>query len=301
MILDNEIDHEKISNMTLPELKQLCRELRRCILSTVTETGGHLSSNLGTVELTTALHFVFDVKTDRIVWDVGHQAYAHKLLTGRYSEFGTLRSREGISGFTRRGESPADAFISGHSSTSISAAYGIACAMRLQGRRGSVAAVIGDGAMTGGMAYEGLNNAGKSLAPLVVVLNDNGMSISKSTGALARYLAHIRSTRKYYCAKEHVKSVVSAVPLVGDKLEKTLRTAKGLIKDAIYDSSNMFENFGFQYIGPVNGHDLEDMIEAFSVAKLMRKPCVVHVFTTKGKGWRPAEDNPGEKSEAKRS
>lgn len=294
MILDNEIDHEKISNMTLPELKQLCRELRRCILSTVTETGGHLSSNLGTVELTTALHFVFDVKTDRIVWDVGHQAYAHKLLTGRYSEFGTLRSRDGISGFTRRGESRADAFISGHSSTSISAAYGIACAMRLKGERGSVAAVIGDGALTGGMAYEGLNNAGKSMAPLVVVLNDNGMSISKSKGALARYLAHIRSTRKYYCAKEHVKSVVSAVPIVGEKLEKTLRTAKGLIKDALYDSSNMFENFGFQYIGPVNGHELEDMIEAFSVAKLMRKPCVVHVFTTKGKGWRPAEDNPGE-------
>lgn len=294
MILDNNIDHEKISNMTLPELKQLCRELRRCILSTVTENGGHLSSNLGTVELTTALHFVFDVKTDRIVWDVGHQAYAHKLLTGRYSEFSSLRSRDGISGFTRRSESPADAFISGHSSTSISAAYGIACAMRLQGRPGSVAAVIGDGAMTGGMAYEGLNNAGKSMAPLVVVLNDNGLSISKSTGALALYLAHIRSTRKYYCAKEHVKSVVSAVPLVGEKLEKTLRTAKGLIKDAIYDSSNMFENFGFQYIGPVDGHDLEAMIEAFSVAKLMRKPCVVHVFTTKGKGWRPAEDNPGE-------
>ncbi len=294
MILDNDIDHEKISNMTLPELKQLCREMRRCILTTVNETGGHLSSNLGTVELTTALHFVFDVKTDRIVWDVGHQAYAHKLLTGRYSEFSTLRSRNGISGFTRRSESQADAFISGHSSTSISAAYGIASAMRLQGRHGSVAAVIGDGAMTGGMAYEGLNNAGKSLAPLVVVLNDNGMSISKSTGALARYLAHIRSTRKYYCAKEHVKSVVSAVPLVGDKLERTLRTAKGLLKDAIYDSSNMFENFGFQYIGPVNGHDLEALIEALSVAKLMRRPCVVHVFTTKGKGWRPAEDNPGE-------
>lgn len=294
MILDNDIDHEKISSMTLPELKELCRELRRCILNTVTENGGHLSSNLGTVELTAALHFVFDVKSDRIVWDVGHQAYAHKLLTGRYSQFSTLRSKGGISGFTRRSESSADAFISGHSSTSISAAYGIACAMRLQGKRGSVAAVIGDGALTGGMAYEGLNNAGKSLAPLVVVLNDNGMSISKSTGALARYLAHIRSTRKYYCAKEHVKSVVAAVPLVGDKLEKTLRTAKGLIKDAIYDSSNMFENFGFQYIGPVNGHDLEAMIEAFTVAKIMRRPCVVHVFTTKGKGWHPAEDNPGE-------
>ena len=294
MILDDEINHDRISGMTLPELKELCRELRRCILNTVSETGGHLSSNLGTVELTAALHFVFDVKTDRILWDVGHQAYAHKLLTGRYSEFSTLRSKDGISGFTRRSESPADAFISGHSSTSISAAYGIASAMRLQGRHGSVAAVIGDGALTGGMAYEGLNNAGKSRAPLVVILNDNAMSISKSTGALARYLAHIRSTRKYYCAKEHVKSVLSAVPVVGDKLENTLRTAKNLIKDAIYDSSNMFENFGFQYIGPVNGHNLEDLIEALNLAKLMRRPCVVHVFTTKGKGWKPAEENPGE-------
>jgi len=294
MILDDSINHEKISNMTLPELKELCRELRRCILNTVSENGGHLASNLGTVELTAALHFVFDVKEDRIVWDVGHQAYAHKLLTGRYSEFSTLRSLNGISGFTRRKESTADAFISGHSSTSISAAFGIASAMRLQGRRGSVAAVIGDGALTGGMAYEGLNNAGKSKAPLVVILNDNAMSISKSTGALALYLAHIRSTKKYYCAKEHVKSLLSAVPVVGDKLERTIRTAKGLIKDAIYDSSNMFENFGFQYIGPVNGHDLEDLIEALQVAKIMRQPCVVHVFTTKGKGWKPAEENPGE-------
>lgn len=294
MILDDSINHEKISNMTLPELKELCRELRRCILNTVSENGGHLASNLGTVELTAALHFVFDVKEDRIVWDVGHQAYAHKLLTGRYSEFSTLRSLNGISGFTRRKESTADAFISGHSSTSISAAFGIASAMRLQGCRGSVAAVIGDGALTGGMAYEGLNNAGKSKAPLVVILNDNAMSISKSTGALALYLAHIRSTKKYYCAKEHVKSLLSAVPVVGDKLERTIRTAKGLIKDAIYDSSNMFENFGFQYIGPVNGHDLEDLIEALQVAKIMRQPCVVHVFTTKGKGWKPAEENPGE-------
>ena len=294
MILDDSINHEKISNMTLPELKELCRELRRCILNTVSENGGHLASNLGTVELTAALHFVVDVKEDRIVWDVGHQAYAHKLLTGRYSEFSTLRSLNGISGFTRRKESTADAFISGHSSTSISAAFGIASAMRLQGRRGSVAAVIGDGALTGGMAYEGLNNAGKSKAPLVVILNDNAMSISKSTGALALYLAHIRSTKKYYCAKEHVKSLLSAVPVVGDKLERTIRTAKGLIKDAIYDSSNMFENFGFQYIGPVNGHDLEDLIEALQVAKIMRQPCVVHVFTTKGKGWKPAEENPGE-------
>lgn len=294
MLIDNEINHDRISGMTLPELKQLCCELRHYILSTVTRNGGHLSSNLGTVELTAALHFVFDVRTDRIIWDVGHQAYAHKLLTGRYKAFGTLRSKGGISGFTRRSESFADAFISGHSSTSISAALGIASAMKLQGKSSSVAAVIGDGALTGGMAYEGLNNAGKSRTPLVIVLNDNAMSISKSTGALALYLAHIRSTKKYYCAKEHVKSLLSAVPVVGDKLESILRSAKMLIKDAIYDTSNMFENFGFQYIGPVNGHNLEDMIEAFSVAKMMRRPCVVHVFTKKGKGWKPAEDNPGE-------
>lgn len=294
MQLDDEINNQKISAMSLFELKDLCRQLRRKILSTVKENGGHLASNLGTVELTVALHYVFDVKTDRILWDVGHQAYAHKLLTGRYESFDTLRRKDGISGFTRRAESAADAFISGHSSTSISAAYGIASAFRLQGKRGSVAAVIGDGALTGGMAYEGINNAGKSLAPLVVVLNDNGMSISKSTGAVARYLAQIRSTRKYYCAKEQFKSAISSVPLVGESLENALSRAKGLIKDAIYDSSNLFESFGFRYIGPVDGHNIEEMIEAFSTAKLMHCPCVVHVFTTKGKGWKPAEENPGE-------
>lgn len=294
MLLSDSIDHEIISNMTLPQLKALCRELRGCILRTVSQTGGHLSSNLGTVELTVALHHVFDVKTDRILWDVGHQAYAHKLLTGRYSRFATLRSKDGISGFTRRRESEADAFISGHSSTSVSAACGIAAAMKLSGKKASVAAVIGDGAFTGGMAYEGLNNAGKSRTGLVVVLNDNAMSISKSTGALARYLTHIRSTRKYYCAKEHFKSALSGVPLVGEQLERAVRTAKNLIKDAIYGTSTLFENLGFTYIGPVNGHNVEDMIEALAVAKLMERPCVVHVMTTKGKGYRPAEENPGE-------
>ena len=184
--LNDNIDHSVISKMTAPQLRALCKELRGCILRTVMKNGGHLASNLGTVELTVALHYVYDVGgNDRILWDVGHQAYAHKLLTGRYSRFSTLRCRDGISGFCRRGESPADAFISGHSSTSVSAAYGISTAMRLKGEGGSVAAVIGDGALTGGMAYEGLNNAGKTATNLTLVLNDNAMSISKSAGALS--------------------------------------------------------------------------------------------------------------------
>ena len=293
MLSDN-INHEIISNMSTPQLRSLCKELRGCILQTVMKNGGHLASNLGAVELAVALHCVYDVNGgDKIVWDVGHQAYAHKLLTGRYSRFSTLRQKDGLSGFTRRSESDADAFISGHSSTSLSAAYGISAAMRLKGEDGSVAAVVGDGSFTGGCAYEALNNAGKTASNLTLVLNDNAMSISKSTGALARYLAQIRSTRKYYVAKERVKSVLSAVPVVGKPLEKAIGSAKTLVKEALYDTSNLFENFGFTYIGPVNGHNLEDLIEALSVAKLMKRPCVVHVFTTKGKGYRPAEENPG--------
>lgn len=295
MLLNDKINHDIISHMTAPQLKALCRELRGCILRTVTKNGGHLSSNLGTVELAVAIHYVYDVfGGDKVIWDVGHQAYAHKLLTGRFSRFGTLRKKDGISGFTRRAESPADAFVSGHSSTSVSAAYGISTAMRLKGENGAVAAVIGDGALTGGMAYEGLNNAGKTASNLTLILNDNAMSISRSTGALARYLAHIRSTRKYYCAKERFKTVLSAVPLVGRSLEKALAATKTLVKEAIYDSSNLFENLGFAYIGPVDGHDLEDLTEALSVAKLMKRPCVVHVFTRKGRGYKPAELNPGE-------
>ena len=295
MFLNDNIDHDTISNMTAPQLKALCRELRSCIMRTVMKNGGHLSSNLGTVELAVAIHYVYDVfGGDRVIWDVGHQAYAHKLLTGRFSRFETLRKKNGISGFTRCAESPADAFISGHSSTSVSAAYGISMAMRLKGENGAVAAVIGDGALTGGMAYEGLNNAGKTASNLTLILNDNAMSISKSTGALARYLAQIRSTRKYYCAKERVKTVLSAVPLVGRSLEKAIAATKTLVKEALYDSSNLFENLGFAYIGPVDGHNLEDMTEALSVAKLMKRPCVVHVFTRKGRGYKPAEENPGE-------
>lgn len=294
MYLSDDINHEKISNMTIPQLRQLCRELRGCILKTTMKNGGHLSSNLGTVELAVALHSVFDVNGgDKILWDVGHQSYAHKLLTGRYSRFGKLRQKGGISGFLKPEESKADAFISGHSSTSVSAAYGISEAMRLRGESGAVAAVVGDGAMTGGMAYEALNNAGKTAINLTLVLNDNAMSIGKSKGALARYLAHIRSTQKYYRAKEHVKSALSAIPVVGKPLEDMITDAKRLLKKTLYNSSNLFEDLGFTYIGPVSGHDLEDLIEALSVAKYVKRPCIVHVFTQKGKGYKPAEENPG--------
>lgn len=295
MLLCDNLTHEQIRNMDASQLKTLCKELRGVIMRTVIKNGGHLSSNLGTVELSVALHYVYDVfGGDRIIWDVGHQAYAHKLLTGRASRFGTLRKRGGISGFTRRSESEADAFISGHSSTSLSAAYGISTAMRLNGESGAVAAVIGDGAFAGGMAYEALNNAGKTATNLTLVLNDNAMSIGKSTGALARYLSHIRSTKKYFTAKERVKSVLSAVPLVGKRVERNVAAVKVFLKELLYESSNLFENMGFYYIGPVDGHDLENVIEALTVAKEMKRPCVVHVFTRKGKGYRPAEENPGE-------
>lgn len=295
MLLSDNINHNTISNMDIPQLKALCRELRGVIMRTVMRNGGHLSSNLGSVELSVALHYVYDVFSgDKIIWDVGHQAYAHKLLTGRYSRFDTLRKRGGISGFTRRGESEADAFISGHSSTSLSAAYGISTAMRLNGESGAVAAVIGDGAFAGGMTYEALNNAGKTATNLTLVINDNAMSIGKSTGALARYLAHIRSTKKYFTAKERVKTVLSSVPLVGRRMERHVAAAKVFLKELLYESSNWFENMGFYYIGPVDGHDLGNMIEALTVAKEMKRPCVVHVFTKKGKGYKPAEENPGE-------
>lgn len=295
MLLNDKINHNIISQMDASQLKTLCRELRGVIMRTVMKNGGHLSSNLGTVELSVALHYVYDVfGGDKLIWDVGHQAYAHKLLTGRFSRFGTLRKRGGISGFTRRSESEADAFVSGHSSTALSAAYGISTAMRLNGDSGTVAAVVGDGAFAGGMAYEALNNAGKTATNLTLVINDNAMSIGKSTGALARYLSHIRSTKKYFTAKERVKTALSSVPLVGKRMERHIAAAKVFLKELLYESSNWFENMGFYYIGPVDGHDLGNMIEALTVAKEMKRPCVVHIFTQKGKGYKPAEENPGE-------
>ena len=291
MILDDSINHEKISNMTLPELKELCRELRRCILNTVSENGGHLASNLGTVELTAALHFVFDVKEDRIVWDVGHQAYAHKLLTGRYSEFSTLRSLNGISGFTRRKESTADAFISGHSSTSISAAFGIASAMRLQGRRGSVAAVIGDGALTGGMAYEALNNAASLKSNFIIVLNDNEMSITENVGGMSSYLSGLRTASAYTGFKMDVTKALNRIPGIGPGMVDAMRKTKSSIKQIIIPGM-LFEDMGLTYLGPVDGHNIPQLIKTFQEAKRFEGPILVHVLTQKGRGYEPAMRHP---------
>lgn len=279
--------------MTISEKKALCLEIRKFLVSSVQKTGGHLSANLGTVELSVALHSVFESPRDKIIWDVGHQAYTHKILTGRAEGFSTLRKEGGISGFPKPSESEHDAFIAGHSSISVSAALGIAQAKKIKGEAGDVIAVIGDGAFTGGEAYEGFNNAGKSKAKVIVVLNDNGMSISKNTGALPMHLAQIRSTRGYYKAKKNVKTALEKTPVIGKPLDSFISRTKGMLKGAIYHS-NIFEDLGFQYIGPVDGHNIEDLIKAMELAKFIEKPCVIHVYSKKGKGYCPAEENPGE-------
>lgn len=293
MILKNDMSAEYLKSLTPEQRKKLCSEIRQLLIKTVTVNGGHLASNLGTVELTVAMHTVFDSPRDKFVFDVGHQSYTHKIITGRAGKMNTLRCEGGLSGFPKAEESEHDAFIGGHSSISISAALGIAKGMQLNGDDHSVVAVIGDGAFTGGEAYEGMNNAGKSDCNLIVVLNDNEMSISKNTGALALYLAQIRSTRKYYSTKTSVKNVLDKTPIIGKGLGKAAKGTKQLLKFAIYHS-NLFENFGFKYLGPIDGHNLDELTEALMVAKMMHKPCLVHIYTKKGKGYAPAEDNSGE-------
>ena len=293
MILKNDMSAGYLKSLSADDRRKLCSEIRHLLVKTVTDNGGHLASNLGTVELSVAMHTVFDTPKDKFVFDVGHQAYTHKIITGRAGKMNTLRCEGGLSGFPKSEESPHDAFLGGHSSISISAALGIAEAMKLKGDDHSVVAVIGDGALTGGEAYEGLNNAGKSNTNLIVVLNDNEMSISKNTGALALYLAQIRSTRKYYTTKTSVKNILDKTPLIGKSLGKAAKDTKQLIKFAIYHS-NLFENFGFKYLGPIDGHNLDELIEALMVAKMMNKPCLVHIYTKKGKGYKPAEENSGE-------
>lgn len=271
----------------------LCREIRGILISTVSRTGGHLASNLGTVELSMAIHRVFDSPADKILWDVGHQSYTHKLLTGRLPQFSTLRQENGLSGYPRPSESPHDPAVMGHSSNSISVACGIAQGMRLKGDPHSVVAVIGDGALTGGLAYEGLNNAGKSGDPIVIVLNHNDMSISKNVGALARYLSRIRSSGEYQNTKNAVERLLNRTPVVGKPLKKVIKTGKSLIKSALYQNSTMFEDFGLAYLGPISGHDQESLEKALTTAKNLRRPVLVHVNTVKGKGFGPAEKNPG--------
>jgi 1-deoxy-D-xylulose-5-phosphate synthase len=269
------------------QLPALADELRSYLIQSVAKTGGHLSSNLGTVELTVALHYVFNTPHDRIVWDVGHQTYPHKILTGRRDQMSTLRQRHGLSGFPRRDESEYDAFGTAHSSTSISAALGMAIAAQQKGEQRHAIAVIGDGAMTAGMAFEALNNGGVSTSKLLVILNDNDMSISPPVGALNRYLAQLMSGKFYSAAKEVGKQVLKGAPPLFELAKRFEEHAKGMVVPA-----TLFEKFGFNYIGPIDGHDLESLIPTLENIKHLEGPQFLHVVTKKGQGYKLAEADP---------
>lgn len=284
---------DDIKKMSYTELGELCAEIRNAMISTVSKNGGHLSSNLGVVELSVALHKVFNSPNDKIIWDVGHQVYTHKIITGRYEKFNTLRTEGGISGFSSPEESEHDIFYSGHSSTSVSSAFGIAMSNLLNGKKDYTVAVIGDGALTGGLAYEALNNAGRSKARLIVVLNDNKMSISENVGGVARYLAIIRSKPEYFRLKAKTESVLNKIPLIGRQLSKRIFNIKTRIKNRMYKST-FFEDMGFRYMGPIDGHNLEQLSEALDSAKLVNGPVLLHVNTIKGKGYDFAEKAPSE-------
>jgi len=276
-----------IKKLSRDELKLLAKELRSFIIDSVSKTGGHLSSNLGVIELTIALHYVYDCPNDQIIWDVGHQTYAHKILTGRRNEMHTLRQKDGISGFPRRAESKFDSFGTGHSSTSISAALGVSEAFKINRSRHRAIAVIGDGAMTAGMAFEGLNNAGNTENDILVILNDNDMSISNNVGALNNYLAKLLSGKLYGGIKRSGKAVLSNVPPVLELARKTEEHVKGMVIPG-----TLFEEFGFNYIGPIDGHDLNILIDTLSNIKSLKGPQFLHVATKKGNGYKPAEKNP---------
>lgn len=277
--------------LDLDKLQQLAGEIRRRIISTVSETGGHLAPNLGVVELTLGIHHVFDSPRDKIIWDVGHQSYTHKMISGRLDEFCTLRQGGGLSGFPKRSESAHDVFETGHSSTSVAAALGFALAGERTGDERDVVAVIGDGALTGGLAYEGLNNAGDMGVNLTVVLNDNSMSISANVGAMSRYLTRLRSDPSYHRIKDDIHHVLDRFPGVGRSVAGSIRRVKGGLKYLLLPGI-IFEELGFTYLGPVDGHDLEAVIEVLEKARGIRGPVMVHAVTVKGKGYEPAERKP---------
>lgn len=288
----NQVDTpEDLKKLNITEKQELAKELRELVIDTVSKTGGHLASNLGVVELTIALHSIFNTPQDKIVWDVGHQTYIHKILTGRKDKIGTLRSLNGLAGFPKAVESEYDAFDTGHSSTSISAALGMARARDIKGEKNSVIAVIGDGALTGGMAFEALNDAGSSNTNLIVIVNDNEMSISKNVGGLSAFLTRIR-TRKYYNkSNNYIKRLTLRIPVVGKKIVKMIKRIKYSIKQ-LFLSNMFFEDIGFKYLGPVDGHNIEKLEEILSRAKTLSGPILIHVITKKGKGYLPAEKNP---------
>ena len=273
-------------------LDRLAAEIRDLIISTVSQNGGHLASNLGVVELTIALHRVYDSPADKIIWDVGHQCYAHKLLTGRYAYFPSLRKSGGIAGFPKVSESPHDAFNTGHSSTSISAALGMLAAEKLLGKATRAAAVIGDGALSGGLAYEALSHAGQLALPLVVILNDNNMSIGPSVGALSKYLSRLSMKARYQRFRRAFDGMVQKIPVAGEILFKIIVRLKRAVK-AIFYIDNFFVDLGFEYVGPIDGHNLPQLVQVIKDARNLRKPVVIHVITQKGRGYSFAEENPG--------
>lgn len=291
-LLNNIDSPNDVKGLSGSELNLLAKEIRHFLINSISKTGGHLASNLGTVELTLALHKVFNSPDDKLVFDVGHQCYTHKLITGRRLMFAKLRTKNGISGFPKTNESEHDSFISGHSSTSISAAFGMAKAFALQGKPNYAVAIIGDGAFTGGQAYEALNNAGRSKTRLIVILNHNDMSISKNVGAFSRYLTTIRARPSYLKLKAGVENALNHTPMVGKPIKGWLENSKSIVKTLIYRST-FFEELGFSYLGPTDGHDMTELIRALNRAKELNKPVVIQVETQKGKGYALAEQNPG--------
>ncbi len=285
---------QDIKSLDEKELIQLAGEIRETLVRTVSKNGGHLASNLGVVELTIALHKVFNSPYDKIIWDVGHQVYTHKLLTGRRDKFGTLRKEGGISGFSRPDESEHDIVYSGHSSTSVSTAMGIAVANKIKSNKNYAIAVLGDGALTGGLIYEAFNNAGVHKGiKLIVILNDNAMSISPNVGVLAKYLAVIRSKKGYFRMKAATERFLNKIPLIGKPTSKMIFRVKTSLKNMIY-KSNFFEDMDFRYMGPIDGHDIHTLTEALEGAKIVNGPVLLHIKTIKGKGYNPAEQMPSE-------
>ena len=291
MLLEQIHSPDDLKKLNMRQLRQLASELREEIIQVVSDRGGHLASNLGMVELTIALHYVFDAPRDKLIFDVGHQSYAHKLLTGRYADFAGLRSRGGISGFPQMEESEYDAFTAGHASTAISAALGMARTRDIMRGEYEVVAVVGDGALTGGMCYEALNDAGNSKARMIVILNDNAMSIAPNVGALSRYLTGLRQSSGYRALKRGIRSGLERIPRIGAPLFRFIEKFRDWLRSLFVDGQ-FFEALGFRYLGPVDGHDLKRLIRILRRSKQETHPLIIHAVTQKGKGYQPAEDHP---------
>lgn len=292
-ILDEINQANDIKKTSPDDYNKLAKEIRRFLVNNISKTGGHLASNLGAVELTMALHLFMDFPEDRLVWDVGHQAYTHKLLTGRKNEFSSLRTFEGLSGFPKRKESSCDSFDTGHSSTSISAAMGLVKAREMEGKNHRVIAVIGDGALSGGMAFEALNNAARLTSNLTIILNDNNMSISENVGGMANYLGKLRTDDKYKNFKTSIENMLNHVPGVGAAIMDKLKKSKDSLKRLVIPGM-LFEDMGITYIGPIDGHNITELNTALISASKMKKAVLIHVLTKKGKGYKPAEENPSQ-------